>query len=333
MNFDKNLRGLVKICREIIRSENSSSILPENENISMIIKYLNRYEDSFNYGPLDIHRDFFLDLYERFRSNILSKNGFTWVDENTVTLCLGAGSDKPSKNAKIMLSAFYHRALKLVEKLEKELEGCPDSAWEEKRELNYPNVLMLYLHRIFLEVCPDADKSTLDFIVKGIENDLGIVEKAEPSLALGGMAGIVKMASTMMKSMGIQVPTDAKMPSDADIGNVFANLINNPKTQETISSLFKDIGGCKDIGQAGNLIVNKMKDGQMNQVFENVAGIIKQGNIPNNADIASLLGGNQSNTLTASSPQGAQMSSTTVSAPSTSTSMKTDEIEDYKVVN
>lgn len=278
MNFDKNLRGLINVCKEVIKAETSMSLLGNQDDApSVIMKYCNRYEHSFEYGPLDVHKNFVLDLYTRFKNMILGsltsdgKSDFSWVDQNPVVLVLGAGTEKPSKNAKVMLSLFYRRAVKLAERIEKDLEGAPDSAWENRQELNYPDVIMLYLHRLFFEVCPDDDKSTLDFIVKYIEKELGLgTGKTEPNILGNGMTGIVSLASNMMKKIGVAVPPDSKMPADSDINNVFNSIFGNPKIQETFQTMFKSLGTSKDLGSAINNITNSLKDGSINSIMNEV---------------------------------------------------------------
>jgi len=263
MSFETNLRNLIKTCQEIVKCdfEAKSSILS---------KYLNNYERSLTSEiPISTHISFVQECFLRFKKHILSGKKFSWIEDSSVMIIFGDGSDRPSKNMMIMFSAFYRTAKRLEEKVQKSLEGMPDSMFDRK-ELIYPDVLLMYLYRLFSEVCSEEEKPTIISIVKGLELELGMTTNTHPDITSDPMmAGIMSSAMNMMKQSGIQLG-DSKMPNPADLMGAVQGIIQNPKTQEILQDVFKSFGNCKDISQIGNIVTKQMSNKKVLELAEEV---------------------------------------------------------------
>jgi hypothetical protein len=276
MEFDNNLRGLVKTCQEVIKAENNLSMFSSTQD-NLIVKYLNKYDESFRLDPplpLVKHKPFILELYRRFKDTILEKNtDFSWIENATLIIIFGDGDKHPSKNMRIMFSAFYRHALKLVERVENDLRDRPESERDSRIELNYPDALLMYLYRMFREVAPSEDKSALDAIVRHLETELGVIDGSHPDTVADPMAGMLAMAGSFMKKIGVALPPDAKMPNGADLGSALSSVLSNPKTLESINGIVKSVGGCKDPGQMFNVLGEQMRDGKLNDLLSQIQSV------------------------------------------------------------
>lgn len=280
MDFDKYLRSLVKTCQDVVKADStpgflSSSLLSTDDGIP--VKYLNRYEITFRKESLEIHRPFVLELYLRFK-HLINKNktDFAWIENNSVVLILGDGTDRPSNNIRVMVSHFYRQAKNLAQRVEKQLDGHPASDYDNRLELIYPEIILLYLFRLFRDVAPDQDKSNLDFIVKHLESSLGKGEDCNPDTTPDPMANVLSLATSFMSKMGLKPPADSKMPNTNDISNIFQKILSDPKTNETFSELFKNIGEAKDLNQMMVSVGESVKNGKLNNLMSELVNITEK---------------------------------------------------------
>lgn len=242
--FDKEFRALFEHLRNIIKTRDAGRLKMGN-GINPILKYLNKYEKLYTHpeSDPDDHKDFVLNVLNKYRGQILKghKND-GWVKSGSVAIQFGEGCANVDKEYRIMLSATYNTATQLCEDAKKRLDGLPDAAYEECHELNYPDIFMLHLYRLFREVAVDKnDKEKLAACVNDIETDLGIESDTPVESQQGGFSGMMSMATGFLSQMGLQVPKDMKPPSEKELMGAMGGLLSNPQLKETIGSIFTDI--------------------------------------------------------------------------------------------
>jgi len=265
MSFETNLKNLIKTCQEILKSD------PEAKS-SVLAKYLNNYEKSLNPEiPISAHVSFVQECFFRFKKFIMVQKNFSWIENESIMIIFGDGSVRPSKNMMIMFSAFYRTAKRLEERVQKSLEGMPDSMFQDRKELIYPDILLMYLYRLFSEVCSESDKPFIMTIVKGLELELGMTSTSHPDVTSNPMmANVMSLATDVIKKSGLNVDPNMKMPNPMDLMNAFTGIVNNPKTQEILQDVMKNISSCKDMGQISNVISKQMQNEKVLEIAKEI---------------------------------------------------------------
>lgn len=282
MGFDENLKGLVDTCLNVFKAENNSTLSVLNDikanNENIVLKYLNNYKKSFDHGDISKHKPFILSLYLRFKDTLIkNKDDFSWLENDSVILIFGEfphdqNKDKRSKNIRILLSSIYRKAISLKDRVESELDGLPDSAYENRNELIYPDIIVMYLLRLFLEVSSEQEKPIIESLLRDVEISLGKSPDSYPDTTPNSFSGILGCATNMVKRMGINIPDGAKLPSETEITSMMNGIMQNPATGELLSNIFKGIdggnGGQPNIGGLFNNIMENFRDGKLAKVIQ-----------------------------------------------------------------
>lgn len=230
---------------------------------SIITKYLNNYIRSYGSKgiPLENHTQFVKNTYDTFRDFILDRGtDFSWVADESVMIVFGS-KEEPSPNMRIMFSAFYRHAKRLVAKTEKELIGRPDKEYQGRKELIYPDVMLLYLYRMFQCVAPEEERHRVGSIVSHIESELGIENGSSISTRMESSP--LSMVTNMMASLGLKPPDGSAMPNPADFDNVLGKLMNKPEVQQGMKELMNSFKAGTDLSTMIGGVVQKMNDGSL----------------------------------------------------------------------
>ena len=236
--FDNAIRGLMDHCRTVIKTREKAC--SRNAGINPILKALNGYEKLYNHETSDpeLHKDSFLDIYRKNKIQILK--GFQnddWMKEGKVKVMLGEGPK--ARERCIMLSTIYSTAVTLSDNEKKDLEGLPDSAWENCHTVNYPDIFMLYLYRIFREIVTDSkDKESLNKLVNEIEKELDVEEDSVVTAQIGSNGGspLDNVFSTLATTLGLGNQFNTR-----DIASQFTNILEQPQVKNMLSGAMAGI--------------------------------------------------------------------------------------------
>lgn len=236
--FDTAMHGLMDHCKVIIKTRESACL--KNAGVNPILKCLNKYEKIYNHEDSDpeLHKDTFAAIYKKYRANI--NRGYThddWLKDNKVNIQFGEGAK--AREQRIMLSTIYSTAVTLRDAAHKRLDGLSDEAWQDCHEVNYPEITMLYLYRIFREVATDSkDKEVLAKLIKEIEEELD-VESDSKVTSQQGSSGVIENAfGALTSSLGLGSALNSK-----DLSKAFSSIMDNPQIKSVLSSTMKDIQG------------------------------------------------------------------------------------------
>jgi hypothetical protein len=205
-----------------------------------------------------------------------------FLAKSKITVGIGKSGDRI-----LMLSSIYAKTLKLKDDAEKMLEGLPESAkdkaMEDAEELNFPDIITLYVYRILkLGAETEEDKKKLEKIVSDIESELGIKPTDAPTAnnglnvntalaaaginpgnmgnmgnMAGGLNGLMSGLGPMIQNLQKQFSgADGKQP---DFGAVMQGLVNSsPGIKNVVDSAFPNFGECKSPQDALGLVADKL---------------------------------------------------------------------------
>lgn len=284
--FDKEINALFTNSKTIIKAKDATKLKISGPQVNPVMKCLNKYIKAYELSEPDDHKEYFLNIYKKYRVPILKgyKND-SWLRKNSIIVQFGEGLENVNKEIRIMLSSIYNTACQLRKDAETNLDGLPDEAYENCQELIYPDIFMLHLYRLFRESLPhdNEDRPKLNTLVVEIEKELGIESESQVQAnASSGFSGIVNLVSSILPKLGIPELDMSKMPSEGEISSIFNNLLNNPQTQNTISSVLTNLSDCQDLSQMATKLLSGLNDPKLTEVITNtvettVAGAIQQG--------------------------------------------------------
>lgn len=238
--FDKEFRDLMDLCSNIMETSEKNKVRANNEP-NPIIKYLNRYKKAYNSTGPEVHQDYVLSVYRKNRKAILAgASKPEWLTTGSATIQFGEELKKPPKDICIRLSAIHTTSIKLRDETKESLEGLPDDALDNCPEVNYPEKLLLHVYRLCRDVAPKAEEPRLSEIIREIESDLGISAGAEVTSQAGGMIGMMASMQSMMKNMGVDLPSNG-MPTPDTFGDIFTKLTSNPQAGDMARALLKGV--------------------------------------------------------------------------------------------
>src|SRR5581483_8128869 len=121
-----------------------------------------------------------------------------------------------------------------------------DSARENAHELNFPDLLLLHLYRLFRESADyEIDKTSLSKVLKEMENELGIEADAEVASSTGTSA-LNDIIGGLAGKLGVNIPNGA-LPNLDNLVSGAQSLLNNPKTKDAINSIMTGLQNSKSI--------------------------------------------------------------------------------------
>lgn len=271
--FDAAMSTLIKHLVRVMEAREELKI--KVGVVSPVLKYLRRYQTVYEKtakdDPLE-HVDYIKPWYRKFRTLIL-KGDNDWLTKNSITIQYGYGTPAESraKDYRIMLSTIYNAALQMKDDKEKQLEGCPDEDWAQAHELNFPDIILLYLYRIFVIVADtEEDREKLRGHVRHLEDELQIPHDSTPEVS--GISGFVGAATQMIGKLGIKPPPGQRMPTEKEVTGLFENVFKNEKTQSAIGQLVGSVQNSKDIGELMENLLKGFKDSELTETIAQTIG-------------------------------------------------------------
>lgn len=177
--------------------------------------------DSCHRSAYAIHRKAILDG---------SRND-TWLRNDAIIIYFGGTKTAMTEDVKIQLGFIYTKAIELC-------AAIPEDEKKEQEELNYPDIIILHLYRIFRGRAPGSDYAKLSEIIKQLESDLGIAVGTTPDMGLGAIdfgAMLSNVASNVTSSLREQgLTTD---DNHLDIGRVVNNIINSDAAKQVAGNV------------------------------------------------------------------------------------------------
>jgi hypothetical protein len=270
--FDENFRRFMNICEKIINKKDElTSDLDLDGKGNPLMKCLHQYMRCYGKTDPDEREAFHVDLFwEIFNDNkeYILNNGHEdteWLIKNNLILVYGSNLGLGNKSRiRIYLSHIFEMAAIMKSNTDKFIRENTNEDPSDHDELNYPDAYLLYLYRVFKSIVRDrTETAKLTIIISDLEEKLGLSEGAQSTAPGNGLDGLLQFATGMMGQIGLPTPQDGSdAPSGDDVGKALQNVFGNPKTQETISGMFKDMDKCDNIGDVIGKLVSGMSDPQ-----------------------------------------------------------------------
>ena len=280
-DFDENFRRFLNISEKILKKKDelSGDLDLEGKGNPLqkcLHQYMRCYAKTSPQEREEFHVDLIRDIFSQHEHNII-ENGHedaSWLLDNNLIIVYGSNMGLGNKSRiRIYLSHIFEMAMIMKTDAEKRLRGKPEEEYAAAEELNYPDAYLLYLYRIFKSLRNADPKITarLTIIISDLEEKLGLSEGTQnmnPGTG-SGMDGLLQFATGMMGQMGLPQPGGgAAPPSGDDVGKALQSVFGNPKTQETISTMFQDLDKSNDIGD----VIGKLVNGMSNPQFKEAIG-------------------------------------------------------------
>lgn len=291
---NKALENLFNYAEKILTYK-SSSLNPNPIVVKM--KKFQRVVDLMDPDEkLELFRD---NLYKEHKNEILKYNPENcFLSKPKVNVGIGKSGDRI-----LMLSSIYAKTIKLKDDAEKMLEGLPESArdkaMEDAEELNFPDVITLYVYRVLkLGVETEDEKKKLEKIVSDIEETLGIKPTDSPTAnnglsvntalsAAGINPGNMNMAGGLQQIMSNLGPVMQNIQSQfsgangkpADFASIMNGLVNSsPAVKNVVQSAFPKFEDCKSpqdmLGQVADKLGNPELKGMVEGFSQKIPDII-----------------------------------------------------------
>ena len=272
--LDKHFRSLLKSLKLVAEAKSKTEISLDgipNPMLNCLYKYIRAYDVACKDDPTGVR--FFLDefyrIYKENRTRILNSD-FKWLKTTIICIKFGEGVQNSRRDIQIMLSKIYQSACDLKSQAELKLEGLPDKEWESCDELNYPDILLLHLYRIFKELCPE-DGESLNRLIGLIETNLRIVNSSTGNTGmLSGLNGLINVMSSVASGNEMTASSAANNPNDllnslGDLGGL--GKIISP----LMSTLGKAMNG-NDSSDIGAMLNNL----DLNSLIGNLTNTLKE---------------------------------------------------------
>ena len=272
--FDKNVIELFDLCKEIMKiSDKRKLSLSDRKN--PFVTRLERYIKTYNKTDPDEHVGYFEKIYtNNKRFILLGPQRDSWLSDNQIIISYGEEAGVKTE-IKVHLSAIYNASCKTRDEVKEELEGLPDSS--DPYETRFPTRFMLSLYRIFKEVSfSENEKTKLNTHIENLESESGLRSSR------GGedpLSGLFDMTSNMVEQFtGNKVPKD-QMPGKNEIGKMFGNLVNDPKTKSMIGNVMQQLQGANGAGEMVTKLVGALGSqegmGSMGEMLGNMGNLNK----------------------------------------------------------
>lgn len=238
-----------------------------------IVADLHRYQRIYKITEPSDHTDYFHNVYDQHRSDIIRGHVMDdWLKNGKIKIQFGEGIQQVRKDRVIRLSAIYINACQLRDETDEQLKGLPneDQERERRKELNYPDIFMLHLYRIFRAVVPE-DQEVLTQRITAIEQDLGL-QAETPSVEGNGLNGIMSTMTQFISNLGLKPPQGTQLPTENDFGKIFNSMFNNPNTQNAIGNVFKDLQNCKNVNEVFQKLISGFTDPTLAQTLTETIG-------------------------------------------------------------
>lgn len=251
--FDKNVLELFTLCKEILKTDEKRNLGLNNNRKNPFLTRLERYAKTYSKTEPEEHTGYFEKIYtNNKRFILLGPQRDSWLTDSEIVITYGEDAGIKTE-IKVHLSVLYNKACKIRDEIREELEGLPNSS--DTTETGYPNKFLLYLYRVFRELCAsENEKTKLNAHIETLEAEAGISH----SKGDDPLSGLFDMTSSMVEQFTGQKFSKDQMPNQNDIGKMFNNLVNDPKTKNMIGTVMSEMKNTKNINEMATKLVGAL---------------------------------------------------------------------------
>jgi len=253
--FDKSVTDLFKVCKSILKAAEKRKLTP-SERKNPFLSRLEKYEKIYIKSEPHEHTVYFEKIFNNYKKFILlGPQRDNWLLDNEVMISYGEDCGLKME-AKLHLSSIYRTASKMRDEIKEEMEGLPNMG--ESGELIYPSVYLLFLYRIFLEICEsDNDKKKLGTHIGTLENETGLTSNKSMGNT-DGLGDIFEAAASMAEQVSGQKIARDKLPGKNDFGKMLGQIVNDPKTKNVLGSVMEKFKNTENIGDIMTTLVDSL---------------------------------------------------------------------------
>lgn len=240
--FETAIHSLFNVSREIMKTYFQRNIMADKRD--PISNRLEMYVKTYKKTDPSEHAVYFNRIYQsNKRMILLGPQRDTWLQEGKISITYG--EDCGIKTDIILhLSMIYINACRLRQEIQDEPNDLPLTDNNSSPALKYPGRMLLYLYQIFHEITDSkVEKEKLMSHINNLSEEYG-ENRRNNNDPLGGifdsLAGIAEQAT------GQKLSRD-KMPDTSQINNMMSSLIKDPKTQNLLGGMMKDMKGANSL--------------------------------------------------------------------------------------
>lgn len=277
--LDKHFNKFREFCERVLIYQNGIST-----QTNPILTKMNKFVKIYNMLEANEKVEIINEcMFIPFKKEVLSKgDDYSWLEQKTVCLML-PGSNQKNKDKSIMVSTVYKKCVKLKQDAEKAIDGLPDSAAEDREELNFPDIFCLYYYRILKSVVTDSkDVEKINEKLKHIETDLGVNSESNVDIKhnlvgnmgnLGGLGNLSNLGNNIgniIQNIAPALNNIVKQKADgginlnmAGISDVTNKLVetlapNNPEIKKKLGEFASGFSDVKTPGDALGVLTSKL---------------------------------------------------------------------------
>lgn len=272
--FDNNLTGLFSLSKTILKVNERRKLNLTSKKNPVLVR-LEKYIRIYDRTEPEEHVWYFRKIYTNNHAAILrGPDRDSWITNNNITFTFGEETNRPINGSSVHLSVIYNIATRLREETLESSKGLPDM--DKSPELNYADLVLLYLYGLFYEICDEeGERVKLANYISSLEEKTGTTltthrnssrlrdERSGNSESGDGMEGLFNVATGLMDQMGIKLPKGQKMPDSKEFSSMLGNMMKNPKTKSMLGNMMKEMQECNNIGDVINKVVTNLGDGNI----------------------------------------------------------------------
>ena len=255
VEFDRSLSDLYTLMKAIIKAHEKHRLNLSSKRNPFLYK-LEKYIRIYDRTEPDEHLWYFTRLYTVNRTAILrgpDRDG--WLKNGNIVIHFGEEAGRPIKDAKIHMSVIYNTSCKIKDDTIELLKGLPNS--DQSKELVYPKKYLLYLYRIFNEVCDsEEDQSKISDYIYDLEKETGTKRSGKKSGSSGDT--LMDTATELMGQFGFKLPEGQSLPSGDELSKQLKGVMNNPQISSTFGNILKEVQGCNNVGDMLSKVVGSL---------------------------------------------------------------------------
>ncbi len=264
--FDKSLTDFLQLCKTVIHCNEKRKLkLHSREN--PILSHLEKYIRIYDRTDPEEHIWYFDKIYRENRSAILrGPRRDNWIASGKINVHFGEEIRKPIKDAIVHLTIIYNTSCKLRDDVEESIQGLPDV--DQSKELIFPTLFMLFLYKIFSEICDSEDTEKLSDFMVDLGKQAGVKSNTKKSGKDDPLGGILNVATDLMQQMGIELPEGQNLPSTEEFSSAISGIMNNPQTKNMLGNIMSEMKECNNIGDVFGKLMNGLGNSGMDPAMQ-----------------------------------------------------------------
>jgi hypothetical protein len=248
-DFDKEFRALCANFKEVLNNFNETQLSSNTIFLDALNNYLIVYDKT---QPED-HIGYFDELMIENRAAIMRSPSALMNRELKIDLTDKKSDKSKKRKVFINITAIYRTASRIADEASERLEGLPITLRHECKELYYCDIVVLHLYRIFRHCASKREDEELfkklDMTVTELENKLR-GKRPQTNTMSGPLAPVMSMIQNMLNDNNIQLPKQLKDINASQIQSFINSMCDNPKTKETITSVFDKMKNSESLTEA-----------------------------------------------------------------------------------